>query len=74
MGSDVINVLLIAIVFLMFVLALPAMVAAVDTSSGSLLENESAAVKSIYSQLPTLFTLVPFLLIGIGFVVALKRL
>ncbi len=74
MVFNVFSVLLIAIVFLMFVLSLPTMIAAVDTTNSSALENESAAVKSVYSQLPLFFTVIIFAIGGIGIIVSLRGL
>ncbi len=74
MVVNVFSVLLVAVVLILYVLALPSMVAAVDTTAGSQLENESTSVKSIYAQLPLLFVIVPLALGGVALIVAFKRI
>lgn len=65
-------IIALGIVFVFYILSIPAMVTAIDTSDGSQLENESVAVKTIYNNLPTLLLVPPFLIIGFAIFGAFK--
>ena len=64
--------ILIVVAIIMITLALPSLVTATSTATGSALENESASVKSIYQQLPLIFVVLPLILASVGFVMLLK--
>lgn len=64
--NRVIGLILIALAFIIFVIALPAMTSAVQTGDGTALENETQTVKEVYNILPLFIVLIPVIMVLVG--------
>lgn len=64
--NAVLGFVLIVMAFIIFVIATPALHDAIDTSPGSPLENETEAVKQIYSTYDILIPVIPLAMFVAG--------
>ncbi len=66
------GLVLIFLAIAIYVLSLPALVNATDTSENSFLENESAAIKTIYEMDSVVIAALPLIMLLVGFGIMVK--